>query len=323
MPSYDYKNLPIGTIYNFIIKGRVDTNPSYQRDIVWSESKQKSLVDTLLTGFPMPSINFVENNDPALPQYECMDGKNRLKAIEKYMNDELRVEDGLFSELSGDAQDDFRAINVQVCVFKNLSYEQRREYFRRIQEGVSLKQTEIAWSYEDRPLIVEIRKVREQIINSIDILWETNRYSDMTLLCNIAAMALGKNIAKDSAGHSTALTKWVKKSSIDGDYIQVARVVKAVINKLTETLTVQPNSKAKPWVVLDLARVFLNKGLKNINAFNVYKFVTELDRYMLHGDEPSMTEVIKYADIIKKGASSNMYTSKLIETRFEILKNLF
>lgn len=323
MPSYDYKNLPIGTIYNFIIKGRVDTNPSYQRDIVWSEAKQKSLVDTLLTGFPMPSINFVENNDPALPQYECMDGKNRLKAIEKYMNDELRVQDGLFSELSGDAQDDFRAINVQVCVFKNLSYDQRREYFRRIQEGVSLNQTEIVWSYEDRPLIVELRKVRDQMLDSIDVLWETNRYSDMTLLCNIAAMAMGKNIARDSAGHSTSLTNWVKKSAIDGDYVTVARCVKVVIKKLVETLTVQPNSKAKPWVVLDLARVLIHQNLKNLDVPKVERFITEVDQYMLHDDEPEMTDVIKYVAILRDGASSKMYTSKSIEARFEIVKNLF
>ena len=323
MPSYDYKNLPIGTIYNFIVKGRVDTNPSYQRDIVWNEAKQKSLVDTLLTGFPMPSINFVENNDPSLPQYECMDGKNRLKAIEKYMKDDLVVQGGVFSELSDDLQDDFRAINVQVCVFKNLSYEHRREYFRRIQEGVSLNQTEIVWSYEDRPLIVELRKIREHVLDSIDVLWETSRYSDMTLLCNIAAMVMGKNIAKDSAGHSTSLTNWVKKSASDQNYVVIGQAVKKVIRRLVEVLTVQPNSKAKPWVILDLSRVIVHREYKKINIDTVERFITELDRYMLHGDEPDIVDVVKYAAILRSGASSHMYTAKIIEARYEVVKNLF
>lgn len=323
MPAYDYKNLPIGTIYNFIQKGRIDTNPSYQRGVVWNEPKQKALVDTLLTGFPMPSINFVENNDPTLPQYECMDGKNRLEAIKLYMNDELVVQGGKFSELSDDTQDDFRAINIQVCVFKNLAYEQRREYFRRIQEGVSLNQTEIVWSYEDRPLVVELRKIREQTLDSIDILWETNRYSDMTLLCNIAAMVMGKNISRDSAGHSSSLTNWVKKSPCDFNYVVVCRCVKEIIRKLVNVLQVQPNAKAKPWIVLDLARVIIYKGRTPIDAAKVEQFVTQVDQYMLHDDEPEMTDVIKYVAILRDGAASKMYTSKSIEARFEIVKNLF
>ena len=323
MPSYDYKNLPIGTIYNFIQKGRVDTNPSYQRGVVWNEPKQKALVDTLLTGFPMPSINFVENNDPTLPQYECMDGKNRLEAIKLYMNDELVVQGGVFSELSDDTQDDFRAINIQVCVFKNLPYEQRREYFRRIQEGVSLNQTEIVWSYEDRPLIVELRKIREQILDSIDTLWETNRYSDMTLLCNIAAMVMGKNIARDSAGHSSSLTNWVKKSSVDENYIVICRCVKEVVKKLVEILVVQPNAKAKPWIILDLARVLVSRNLKPLDTAKVERFVTQVNQYMLHNDEPDMLDVLKYVAILHEGAASKMYTSKSIEARFEVVKNLF
>lgn len=323
MPSYDYKNLPIGTIYNFIVKGRIDTNPSYQRDIVWNDIKKKSLVDTLLTGFPMPSINFVENNDSSLPQYECMDGKNRLRAIEMYMKDELVVQGGVFSELDDNSQDDFRAINVQVCIFKNLSYEQRREYFRRIQEGVSLNQTEIVWSYEDRPLIIEIRKVRAQMLDSIDLLWETNRYSDMTLLCNIAAMVMGKNIARDSAGHSSSLTNWVKKSSVNENYIVICRCVKEVVKKLVEILVVQPNAKAKPWIILDLARVLVSRNLKPLDTAKVEQFVTQVDQYMLHNDEPDMLDVRKYVTILHEGAASKMYTSKSIEARFEIVKNLF
>jgi hypothetical protein len=252
-----------------------------------------------------------------------MDGKNRLKSIEKYMKDDLIVHGGVFSELSDDLQDDFKAINIQVCVFKNLSYEPRREYFRRIQEGVSLNQTEIVWSYEDRPLIVELRKVREQVIDSISILWETNRYSDMTLLCNIAAMVIGKNIARDSAGHSTAMTNWVKKSKSDQNYVVVGQAVKKVIRLLAEVLTVQPNSKSKPWVVMDLARVIVHRGYNRINIYVVEHFVTELNLYMLHGDEPDREDVIKYAAIIRSGVPSHMYTANVIESRYEVVKNLF
>ena len=49
----------------------------------------------------------------------------------------------------------------------------------------------------------------------------------------------------------------------------------------------------------------------------------QVDQYMLHDDEPEMTDVVKYVAIIRDGAASKMYTSKSIEARFEIVKNLF
>lgn len=324
MPSYDYKNLPIGTIYNFIVKGRIDANPSYQRDIVWNEAKQKSLVDTLLIGFPIPSINFVENTDPSLPQYECMDGKNRLKAIERYMKDELVVQGGVFSELLDDIKDDFRSINVQVCVFKNLSYEQRREYFRRIQEGVSLNQTEIVWSYEDRPLIAELRKVRSKLFESIQTLWDTNHYSDMTMLCNIAAMVMSKNVATASAGHSTSLTNWVKKGNCgdEPDYNHVGQNVKKVITQLVRLLSVQPVAQAKPWIVLDFARIIVYTDYTTLDIDTAKHFVIGLNQYILELNEPDDQSIVNYAKITE-GKPANKYVRKSIEARFEIIKNLF
>lgn len=326
MPSYDYKNLPIGTLYNFVKKGRVNTSPDYQRGIVWNDSKQKALIQTLLHGFPIPSINFVEDNDAALQQFECMDGKNRLESIVKYMNDDLVVNGGRFSQLADDLQDDFRAINVQVCVFKSLSYDERRRYFRSIQEGVALNQTEIVWSYNDLPLVSELRKIREQkeVFKTIELLWETNRYSDLTLLCNLASMVMAKDITKDCAGHSTALTNWVKKSKdIPQNYILISRFVKKVIMNLGENLKdVRPNSKARPMVVLDLARVLIHRNCTSFAEEKVKLFVSELNEYMAHDEEPTIPDIKKYAEAVQVGDSSKMWGKRIIETRFNLLKNI-
>ena len=323
MPAYYYENLPISTLFNCMRKGSIDVEPSYQREIVWSHSMQEKLIETLLEGFPMPSINFVENNDPSLPKYECMDGKNRLKSIEKYMKGEISVGGIRFDDRTDDEKEDFRSINVQVCIFKQLSYDQRREYFRRIQEGKSLQQTEIVWSFEDRPLIIELRKVRKSHLNNISQLWETDRYSDMTLLCNLAAIAMGDNVARDSAGHSSAMTNWVKKSPTEGNFNVVGQVVKKMVQMLTNLLTVEPNKKAKPWVVLDLARVLFSKGFKGVTEQKVITFVTELNQYMVNDEETELEGVAEYADIIFEGACSKQYTCKNIEKRFEILKKIF
>jgi len=323
MPAYYYENLPISTLFNYMRKGSIDVEPSYQREIVWSQQSQEKLVETLLQGFPMPSINFVENNDPSLPKYECMDGKNRLKSIEKYMKNEITVEGTRFEDKTEDEREDFKSINIQVCIFKNLSYEQRREYFRRIQEGKCLQQTEIVWSYEDKPLISELRKVRSTCLSNISQLWETDRYSDMTLLCNLAAIVTGEHVSRDSAGHSSAMTNWVKKSPVDGNFVIVGKTVKKIVQTLTNHLTiVEPNKKAKPWVVMDFGRVIFSKEFKNIKTDQIVSFITQLNQYMLNDVTPDMEGVKDYADIITGGASSKQYTSKNIEKRFEILRKI-
>lgn len=323
MPAYYYENLPISTLFNYMRKGSIDVEPSYQREIVWSHQMQEKLVETLLEGFPMPSINFVENNDPSLPKYECMDGKNRLKSIEKYMKDEIAVNGIRFGERSEDEKEDFRSINVQVCIFKHLSYDQRREYFRRIQEGKSLQQTEIVWSFEDRPLIAELRKVRKTHLNNISHLWETDRYSDMTLLCNLAAIVMGDNVARDNAGHSSAMTNWVKKSPTEGNFNVVGQAVKKLLQMLTNLLTVEPNKKVKSWVVMDLARILFSKGFKGVTEESVVTFVTELNQYMVNNEETKIDAVAEYAEVISEGACSKQYTCKNFERRFEILKKIF
>ena len=324
MPAYYYENLPISTLFNYIRKGTININPEYQRGIVWDDTKRVNLIRTLLEGFPMPSINFVENSDPSQAKFECMDGKNRLTAIERYMKGEISVDNIRFEEFSEDDKEDFRSINVQVCIFKNLGDDQRREYFRRIQEGVSLTQTEIIWSLQGIPIVDRVRNIHETCLKNIDLLWKTDRYSDLTLLLNLGIIFMEKNISRACAGHSTALTNWVKKSPRDGhNFRQIEDGIKLILQRLVNLLTVMPNEKAKPWVVMDIARILVYKNFKGVTEEKVVTFVTELDKYMVNNEETEIEAVAEYAEVISKGASSHQYTCKNFERRFEILKKIF
>lgn len=304
MPDYYYKSIPVGTICNLLERGRLDINPSYHRQIVWTETRQKSLVDTLLRGFPIQPIYLSERGNV----YECVDGKNRLRAIERYLKGELVVQGGVFSELSGDIRDDFMAINIQCCIFKEITDEDKREYFRRIQEGVSLNQTEIVWSHEERPIVSELRKIRKGVLDYIEVIWDTKRYSDMTLLCNISAMVIGKRLAN----HNTSLTTWIKNQcEIDG------QMVKDIVVRIATLFTVQPHPKIKHLLVLDLARLLVHINLGWIDEHVLKQFITESNQYIIRGDEPTIEGVVKYASSIKQG------TLKSMDTRYEIVKKLF
>lgn len=63
--------------------GRLELNPSYQRDVVWSNSDSQKLVDSVLRGIPLPSIILNKRRDSRV--HEIVDGKQRLTALLRFM----------------------------------------------------------------------------------------------------------------------------------------------------------------------------------------------------------------------------------------------
>ena len=67
----------------------IDLDPSYQRGSkVWNESKQQSLIASIINGYDIPKIYLrrLENGG-----YEIIDGKQRLTAIFRFLNDEFEL----------------------------------------------------------------------------------------------------------------------------------------------------------------------------------------------------------------------------------------
>lgn len=63
--------------------GRLELNPSYQRDVVWATSDSQKLLDSVLRGIPLPSIILNQRRQSRVQ--EIVDGKQRLTAILRFM----------------------------------------------------------------------------------------------------------------------------------------------------------------------------------------------------------------------------------------------
>lgn len=61
---------------------KLDLNPSYQRDTVWSVGDSQLLIDSILRGIPLPSI--ILNKDEG-ERLQIVDGKQRLTAILRFI----------------------------------------------------------------------------------------------------------------------------------------------------------------------------------------------------------------------------------------------
>ena len=63
-------------------EGKFELNPSYQRDVVWSNKDSVMLIESILRGIPLPSVIFSED---AEGKYQIVDGKQRLTAILRFI----------------------------------------------------------------------------------------------------------------------------------------------------------------------------------------------------------------------------------------------
>lgn len=130
-----------------------DTNeiyvPDYQREFVWDEIRQSRLIESIILGLPIPLIFLAENaeNDNRL---EIVDGSQRIRTLNAFLNDELNLEglekldylnDYKFTNLTIARQRKLKNTPLRMIVLSNKSTDEvRNEIFERINRGSDLLQ---------------------------------------------------------------------------------------------------------------------------------------------------------------------------------------
>ena len=80
----------VETIARRIKSGDIDLQPDFQRGEVWTQPKQKRLVDSILREWHIPPIHVVENEETEVQ--EVLDGQQRLAAIRDFVNGVFAVD---------------------------------------------------------------------------------------------------------------------------------------------------------------------------------------------------------------------------------------
>ena len=78
----------VETILDKIKDTEINISPDYQREYVWSSDKASLLIDSLVKNNPLDPIILYEVSDN---KYELVDGKQRIKSIEKFIDNELNL----------------------------------------------------------------------------------------------------------------------------------------------------------------------------------------------------------------------------------------
>ena len=134
-------------------KDRIDLQPDYQRTPVWTKNKKQKLIDSILRGYDLPKFYLRSSNSKY--EYEVVDGQQRLRAIQEFLNDDYplpKYSDNItdfedlsgkkWSDLTSPQQDRIGNFPLSVVIIKEAPDFEIRDLFLRLQEGVSLTPAE-------------------------------------------------------------------------------------------------------------------------------------------------------------------------------------
>ncbi|MFB3431613.1 MAG: DUF262 domain-containing protein [Phycisphaerales bacterium] len=145
-------DLSLGAISEMVDSKAIDISPDFQRRDRWSVSKQSQLIESFLLNMPVPPVYLFEHEDGT---YAVIDGKQRITAINLFMNGKLTLKEmEILRDIEGLNIDSFpasilnglsvrpyvRTVTILNQSRENISYE---VFLRLNRSGVPLSPMEI------------------------------------------------------------------------------------------------------------------------------------------------------------------------------------
>ena len=119
--------------------GRLTIRPSFQREFVYGEDRQKAVVETVLMGGPLNAMYWgvVDGG------WELIDGQQRTLSLTRYVTGEFSIDGRFFQNLTRNEQR--KILDHRLMVFECEGTEKERlDWFKRINvAGLALKPQEI------------------------------------------------------------------------------------------------------------------------------------------------------------------------------------
>ncbi|CAG8478387.1 22010_t:CDS:2 [Cetraspora pellucida] len=148
-------------LHDWIEKGMINVSPEFQRVLKTPDIKQSHLIDSILKNYYIPPVIFsCKKIDENRWTRICIDGKQRLTSIHRFMKNEIphlvpsqrAVSKRYFSNQKGaklisDTERELFECSEIVCIeYYDLTQMQEREIFSRVQLGISLTPAEKLWA---------------------------------------------------------------------------------------------------------------------------------------------------------------------------------
>ncbi len=141
MLDFNPREYSIRELFDSYKRGETIISPKFQRRTVWEYKAKSYLIDSILTGFPIPRIFIRESTNLDMSaNREIIDGQQRLKAIFDFLNDGFKISfvhskefgNKYYSELPNDAQKLFLKYPISAVVLIDVDDNTVFDIFARL-----------------------------------------------------------------------------------------------------------------------------------------------------------------------------------------------
>ncbi len=225
MMSFKLEIWNISELINLYNEDKLNLNPPYQRNAIWSLTSQKLLVDTVKQGMPIPAFFLQEKDNQS---FEMVDGQQRTRALLGFIKNNFKDKDE--NDYSKGEFDQYKiAVNILV---KDLPVEKVREFYVKVNKtGLKLERPELNkaefFDTSFLRLVTELSDLKE--FKNLELFTPSvkKRMFDRDFVEELVALLLtGENDKK------TAVDQLFKEDVDKEKYIEIEKSFKEIIEKL-------------------------------------------------------------------------------------------
>lgn len=265
--------------------GKLDIRPAYQREFVYSEEKQKAVIDSVTHGFPISIMYWAVRDDDS---FEVLDGQQRTLSICEYVAGRFPYNGQFFYNLDSEDQKIILDYELEIHQCKGTSKE-KLAWFQRINiASETLTNQELRNAVYAGPWLSDAKKkfssntcvayheasdyikgnpIRQDLLE-IALSWMADR--DGITIEELMAKSQHKSTAKDLWIYFDSVIEWVKANFI----------------------TYYRDMKGLPWGIWfnkygndDLDPVAIDKRIKELRADDELTSTKGIYEYILTGEE--------------------------------------
>lgn len=247
---------PISDIRDWSRRHRLELQPDYQRNQVWSKAAKIMLIDTILRNIPMPKI-FLQAILRDQDTYRIViDGQQRLTAILDYLGGRFALDAPYegehagkrFSELPETVQNEILNYNVDVNEIRNATKDVIRDIYSRVNKyTVQLTKQELRRADYPGAFLRLSEKLADDPFfdeNRVFTIASSKRMGDVEFVSELLALLLdGPQEKKETLDIFYAkYSKWPKESEA-----AIQSRFKAVLEELQTLWPEQGDGSLKPF----------------------------------------------------------------------------
>lgn len=141
----DFYNADINSLLHKYYFFGVNMNPEYQRDLVWTEEQEHSLLDSIYNHVEIGKFAFNHCGYTTDTTYEIIDGKQRLNTLIKFTEGRIKYRGKTIFEMHSADRYFFENYPVSFGEIRNATKEQIYRYFIKLNTGgVSVSKEHLA-----------------------------------------------------------------------------------------------------------------------------------------------------------------------------------